>query len=308
MTLTAEQLALRAGRIGASQAASVLGLSPYQTPLGAWLAITSRVPVEETAAMRRGTILEAGIADLYATETGAAIETCGSILYPGAEHAIIVTPDRLVGAEGLVEIKSPGPQTGRQWGESGSGAEGVPEYYLVQALLQMGATGRAWCDVAALVWGELRIYRVERDDATIADIVSALVGWHARHVVADVAPEMDASPMADEWLRRAFPRSASAMVDADDAAEAHAARIAECDAILGPVQERRDAAVNALKAAIGDAEGMRGAGWSATWKSTAKGSPKWAEIARELGASAEIIARHTGAPARQFRFSVKGAK
>tara|TARA_B110000495_G_C22611400_1_gene364860 strand:+ start:131 stop:529 length:399 start_codon:yes stop_codon:yes gene_type:complete len=69
--ITNEQKELKAGRLGASQVAAALGLSPFQTPAQLAMEILGRIrPQEENDAMRGGNIMEPAIAKLYMSQTG----------------------------------------------------------------------------------------------------------------------------------------------------------------------------------------------------------------------------------------------
>ena len=57
--------------IGGSDAAAAVGLSPWKTRLELWLEKTGQTPDrEETPEMRRGTLLEPVVKQLYADATG----------------------------------------------------------------------------------------------------------------------------------------------------------------------------------------------------------------------------------------------
>lgn len=55
------------------------------------------------------------------------------------------SPDRLVGADGLLEIKCPLPKQHLAWLLAGA----VPSEYVLQMCWQLACTGRRWCDFAS---------------------------------------------------------------------------------------------------------------------------------------------------------------
>ena len=57
------------GLIGGSTVGTILGVNPYASPHDAWQIMTGRLQVPETAAMRRGTILEPVVAALSTRES-----------------------------------------------------------------------------------------------------------------------------------------------------------------------------------------------------------------------------------------------
>lgn len=89
-------------------------------------------------------------------------------------HAIAMagaSPDRLVGDEGLLEIKCPATHTHI---ETLLGAP-IDRDYMLQMQWQIACTGRKWCDFVSYdprMPEALRLFvkRVERDDALIAEL------------------------------------------------------------------------------------------------------------------------------------------
>ena len=130
-------------------------------------------PVEtyQNDAMRRGTELEAEARDAYSFHVGAAIVETGFIrcqLSPNAG----CSPDGLLGADGMVEIKCPASM--QRHLSYLTKSEHATEYRW-QLQHQMMVTGRAWNDVVSFDPRfpdglRLAITRVFRDDAAIATL------------------------------------------------------------------------------------------------------------------------------------------
>lgn len=81
------------------------------------------------------------------------------------------SPDGLVGADGMVEIKCPNTATHLETLE----VQAVPAKYVTQMLWQMACTGRAWCDFVSFdprlpTHMQLFVKRVFRDDARVAEL------------------------------------------------------------------------------------------------------------------------------------------
>jgi putative phage-type endonuclease len=128
--------------------------------------------------MERGTILEAEARKEYEIDQLVVVEEVDFILHP--EHDFIgISPDGLVGDDGMVEIKCPAETSAhlhQQHIDSGYYAK----QYKHQINLQLACTGRQWCDVVSWypVEGEtqpLAIYRVERDEEAIDKLIKACV-------------------------------------------------------------------------------------------------------------------------------------
>jgi exodeoxyribonuclease (lambda-induced) len=95
-----------------------------------------------TPAMEVGTAREPEAALAYAMETGAELAFSDFVPHPTIE-AMGASPDRLVGSEGLVEIKCPQPKAHFDFLMTGAIK---PEYYW-QCQAQMACTGRKWDDL-----------------------------------------------------------------------------------------------------------------------------------------------------------------
>ena len=120
------------------------------------------------AAMQWGTETEPQARAAYAFLTDAEVEETGFAIHPDIPY-LGASPDGLVGADGLVEIKCPNTATHIETLLS----DAVPQKYLLQMQTQMACTGRAWCDFMSFdprLPAELQawIKRVDRDDAVIA--------------------------------------------------------------------------------------------------------------------------------------------
>lgn len=167
----ADWLAQRKLGIGSSDAAAVLGLSPWKTPLAVYLdKIGEAGPTEETEAMQLGLLLEPVIAKVYSDRTGHDFLAEQPFIRHERLPWLLATLDRIRDDGRIVELKAVGARQVHEWGESGS--DEVPRWYTVQVLHQMAAAGIDEADVAALICGqELRIYHLERDEQVIATML-----------------------------------------------------------------------------------------------------------------------------------------
>lgn len=120
-----------------------------------------------TQAMERGHLLEAEARDLYALETGAAIERTGFI----RNGRVGCSPDSLVGENGGLEIKTKAPHLLIDLILKGE----VPSEHKAQIQGTLWITGRKWWDFMAY-WPGIPpfIKRVERDEAYIAELATAV--------------------------------------------------------------------------------------------------------------------------------------
>lgn len=98
-------------------------------------------PVFVNKAMQWGTDIEPQARDYYSHFTGNDVEECGFALHPTMAN-FGASPDGLVGADGLLEIKCPLSSSHLQTLIS----DRVPEQYIPQMITQCVVTGRSWCD------------------------------------------------------------------------------------------------------------------------------------------------------------------
>jgi putative phage-type endonuclease len=202
--------------IGASEAAAALGLSPFESPRELYLRKLGILPeVEETEAMRLGTLLEPVIAQEYMRRTGTVLAE-RQLFLRSDSSPLMATLDAVTSDWMPVEFKAVGAWSAR--GLGGEETDEVPEHWLIQAHQQM-LLAHAWrMEFAVLVAGQrLRIFRVERDE----DLCQAIVGgvqafWN--RVLTRVAPPSDAR--ADgRILHLLYPGSEGEVELGDDEAE-----------------------------------------------------------------------------------------
>lgn len=308
-----EWLAERKSGIGGSDAAAILGISPWATPVNVWLDKTGRAaPREETEAMRIGTELEDFVARRYSQETGREVRRFNRMVHRGC---LLGNFDRLVVPEGekvashmdevrtdtLLECKT----SSREWdGE-------VPLYYQTQVQHYMGLEPKlVHADVAVLFLGRkhFEVMRVERDDEVIHAMQERLTAWWDEYVVGDKMPP----PMNEADCKLLWARSnPGKTVETTEEIAEKLRKYADAKETERAVKDIAAALQSDICAFMGDAEVLVGLDGKPllTWKS-AKDSMKtdWEAIAKELGATPELIASHTEAKPGARRFTPKAQK
>jgi putative phage-type endonuclease len=162
--------------IGASEAAAALGLSPFESPRELYLRKLGLLPeIEETEAMRLGTLMEPVIAEEYTRRTGNALAE-RQLFMTSETTPLLATLDAIT-ADGMpVEFKSVGNWSARHLG--GEGTDELPEHWLIQAHQQMFLANVGRMDFAVLVAGQrLRIFSVERDESLVGALIDNLVAF-----------------------------------------------------------------------------------------------------------------------------------
>ena len=132
-------------------------------------------PSFSNAAMQHGTDTEPQAAAAYAFYTDAELELVGFVDHPKIDQAGC-SPDRLIGKDGLVEIKCPQTSTHIDTLLGGS----IPKKYIDQMQWQLACTKRKWCDFVSFdprmpPETQLFIQRVERDKERITELEGMVV-------------------------------------------------------------------------------------------------------------------------------------
>ena len=165
----------------------------------------------------------------------------------------------------ILECKTAGLYGARLW------KDGVPEYVQLQVMHQLAVTGQQAADVAVLLGGhQLEIYRIERDEAMIAQLI-ALEAAFWEHVEKDTPPPADGSGSADQALRRLFPNDDGETLDLG-----HDVALSQAFVDLQQVRKTLDEAKKAelrlkhrLQQAMGTATLATFPSGSLSWKQTA---------------------------------------
>ena len=181
-----EWKALRMGKVTASRVADVVARTKtgYGASRANYMAqliaerLTGTVAEAYTnAAMIHGTETEPEARAAYCFYQGVAVEEVAFVPHPKIDQAG-ASPDGLVGADGLVEIKCPNTATHL---ETLLG-QAVPAKYETQMQFQMACTGRKWCDFVSYdprMPENMRLFikRLPRDDKRIAELESEIASF-----------------------------------------------------------------------------------------------------------------------------------
>jgi putative phage-type endonuclease len=261
---------------------------------------TGRSPEREmTEAMEMGVILEEVTARLFMRRTGLKVAKVNRMLrHPEHSWMAANVDRRIVGMKKGLECKTAHFMKTSQWE-----GDDLPDDYYCQAQHYCAVTGWSSCWVAALIGGQRFIYKeVLRNDKFIGEMIARERAFWHDHVLKDIAP---AANEADDlsWF---YPEDKTdSLLQPTDR---HIETLGRIFALERDAQEL-DAVIeglkNQLKQDIGDMAGIDGI---ATWKRN-RPSMKvdWETVARELGATPEIISRHTAAKpgARVLRLARK---
>lgn len=214
-----EWLDVRKQGIGASEAATAIGINPYQSQLELWMIKTGRITAANddpftspVNPMYWGNVLEPIVAEHYTRQTGRKVRRVNAVLqHPDKDKSwMLANLDyAVVGCSDVqvLECKTAGEFGARLW------KEGVPDYYQCQVQHQLAITGKQTADVAVLICGqEFRVYRIERDDELIAELIE-LEREFWSYVETDTPPPADGSEASARALRALYPKDYGKTID-----------------------------------------------------------------------------------------------
>lgn len=299
MTLTAEDKALRLGKITSSSAAACLGLDPYCSPLRAWLRIMGRDDgdaerergeddgAEASADVRdRGHWIEPSLIAYGAhwleqdTSGRVTYERQSTIVHPdlpwlGDTMDALYRIDPPDGSETVLvgcEAKDVAQPHAHRWGEAPDGI--VPDYVKIQCAIHAMHYPETRCMLVPTLIGSMHVlscYVLERDRDLEFALVEALGQWHRHHVVANEPPP--ATIARDNKLLSKLWRG-DGLAHPDDPVIAELSlRDVELREEIERLKADRDRGQIALKERLRDHTECRGEWGSVTWR-RAKSSVK----------------------------------
>jgi putative phage-type endonuclease len=188
--------------LGGSDIASLLGISPYKSPIDLWQEKTGKVTGnKEGIHLRYGTFMESFVASEYEKATGYTIKECPQGFEHPTHSFILSHIDRLVDthsndkkescasaqSDRILECKTASVFNQHQWGEIGSDV--IPPSYLAQVMTYMSTVNLNQADVAVLLGNQdFRIYSVMRDRDLEKIILQKAHYFWTEYVLKDIPP------------------------------------------------------------------------------------------------------------------------
>jgi len=262
-----EWLNYRRNGIGGSEAAIVVGLNRFGSPLQLW---ASKMGIgtepEKTEVMRQDTDFEEYVARRWMEATGKKVRRRNYIFrntdYP---HSIADIDREIIGENAGLECKTTSVYNKSDF-ESGE----IPPTYYVQCQHYMAVMGYDRMYLAVLVLSKAFYhFCIERDNEEIAALMKKEGDWWEEFISGDSVPEPDGSDGDDALIRDRFPDSDGGEVflgmRTQDFEE-----LSELDRQIKELTIRRDACKQAIMQDMGDASTASALnGWTATWKQQA---------------------------------------
>lgn len=260
----------RRSGLGGSDAAAVLGLSKWSSPLHVWLEKRGEL-LEEPNPEREewlwwGRQMEPLIATRYAMKTNRKIWNPDRLFRSEKHPFLVATPDRLcVDDPIVVEIKT--ARRGDEWGQAST--DDLPAEYLIQVVVYMAVCDVNSADVAVLIAGsDFRIYHVERDLELEEMIIAKLGEWWSRHMISGEPVPVDGHEKTREWLSRKFAFDLAPLIPTSPYLDDLGRKLEEARKTVDVWSEAKTRYENLFKEQIGESSGVHGNGFKVSWKRT----------------------------------------
>lgn len=256
----------RSTGIGGSDAAGVVGLSRWKTPLSIWAEKTGQFVPEDvdTLAKTLGTRLEEVVAELFTEQTGKKVARVNErITHPKFSFIRGRIDRRIVGENAILECKTATAYKAKEWE-----GEEIPHEYILQCYHYLALNPKWERIYLAVLIGnqDFKVKIIERDEKVITDLVTKEVQFWENFVMTQTMPSKVTSNDA-ETLYGLYPLAVSGSeVDLDDEInrqiESRNSMIQDVKAMEMQIEQIE----NTIKAALKDGELGRSAQWIVTWK------------------------------------------
>lgn len=263
--LTKEQLEERLNYLGASDAAGVLGLSRWMTPLQIWAYKTKQIPCpdEETLPMWVGMEMEDIVAKRFMKETGKKVRRVNDTIYHKQYPFLACHVDRKVEGEGaILQCKTATAWKAREWE-----GEEIPQEYIIQEYHELACTGHKKAYIACLIGNHKFVVKeIEHDNHIINNLISKEVYFWQNYVEKRIMPAQISCADSD-ILYQLFPiAQPESYVELDDDINIICENIEAMKEDLKSLQGKIGQQENILKAMLKDSEAGATGVWKVTWK------------------------------------------
>lgn len=252
--------------IGMSDAAALLGLDPNRTAFDVWNRVVAGIDTPDSPIMERGRRFEPVIRVIAQEDFGLELMGPRSLRDPKRAYVRGTLDDEHGAGLEPVELKSVSPWAAQDYGPDGTDL--VPERHVLQCQGYLRLTGAPRAHLVALIGlDDPRHYVIEADEQLQGVIFEAIDRFYVDYVESKKAPPLDGTTGCSTWLASRFPRNETGIVlladnDAERWAERyHSARLAKEEAEAMEKEAR-----NHLVERIANAEGLRGQGWSISYR------------------------------------------
>lgn len=237
--------------IGGSDAAAIVGLSRWNSPMSIYLEKVGEAPEDSGAseAAYWGTVLEDVVAREFMRRTDMKVRRDRRMLRSKDHPFMIAHLDRRVVGGGILECKTASAYKASEWSDGG-----IPDEYALQVQHYLAVTGEAEAWIAVLLGGNRFEHRhIERDEALIGNLIK-IEGDFWRLVENRTPPAIDDSDATSEVLKLIYPEATEDVIPLPSEAQRWIAQRDEAKDDIERAESLKKEAESNLKALLGDAK------------------------------------------------------
>lgn len=248
-------LQLRRTSIGGSDVATILGFNKYKSPYQLWLDKTGQIDIDASdpsEAAYWGNVFEETVAKEFTKRTGAKVRNDNHMYFHREHDFLSANVDRqVVGENAILECKTASMFLSDKWE-----GENIPDQYIFQVQHYLNVLDKAYAYIAVLVGGQkFQWKRIDRDQELIDIIQERLIAFWEVNVKQNVAPPIDGSQSATDFLKERYANSeAGKEITLASSFDETISLLNEAKAAKKTVEETISLYENQIKLALGKAD------------------------------------------------------
>lgn len=259
-----EWLRYRKQGIGGSDAGAICGLNPYCSAIQVYYdKITEDTEDIDNEAMRQGREMEEYVAKRFSEKTGKKVRRANAMFYDEKNPFMLADVDRMVVGENAgLECKTASPFMAEYWS-----GDKIPLSYQMQCFHYMSVCNADAWYVAVLIYGrEFKVYKLERDEEIIANLIQLEKNFWENNVLKGIIPDPDGSKLADSVIAEYFKESTGAAIPLEGFDD-KLRRREEIVTLMDKMESEKRQIEQELKMYMGDAEKAENQLFRVSWKS-----------------------------------------
>lgn len=269
--ITEAQRQERINYLGGSEAAAVLGLSRWKTPLQVWAEKTGNLEPEDISQklnVKLGIALEDTVANLFMEETGKKVRRNNRTLVHPKYDFIRANLDReVVGEDAILECKTASAYMSKEWEDK------IPPEYVIQCYHYLAVTGKAKCYIAVLIGNNKFLWQeILRDETIINNLIDKEVHFWNEFILTKIMPSTISCNDSDT-LYKLFPvatEEQKIILSTQEEAEIELLEALKKD--MRSLEAKIEQKENSIKALLKDCETGLTARYTVTWKNQSRSS------------------------------------
>lgn len=259
-----EWLKYRKSGIGGSDAGAVCGLNPYRTAMQVYQdKVSEEIEEVDNEAMRQGREFEDYVAKRFMEATGKKVRRANAMFYNEEYPFMLADVDRMVVGENAgLECKTASPYMADKWKDGN-----IPLSYQIQCYHYMAVSNADAWYLAVVIYGrEFKYYKIERDEAVIADLIQIEKAFWENHVMKQQIPDPDGSKLADSVIAEYYKNSIADTIPLTGFNE-KLERRQELSELIGRMDMEKKKIEQELKLYLGENERAENEQFMVSWKS-----------------------------------------